>query len=1031
MAITAEARTEIIQLVVGMFGAAPGASVLSDLTFARDDRGQTVKQIAANIVNTNEFKSIYPTFLTNQEFADRFINNLVGAEVAAADKTAAATQLVAMLAAGASRSSVVVDAINALKAVPSTNTAWANAAAALANKVSVATYYSVEKQLSGSLADLQKVIATVTSAASSVAAAKTAADTGASVGKSFTLTTGVDAGAAFVGGSGDDTFSAGDLAGAAVWTTGDAINGGLGNDIFNVISNAAITSPTAATVTGIETANLTSGSNGTSINTTGWTGLTALNVNAPNDITVTAAATTAVSVTGSAATGNVVVNGGSTVAVTSTDAFGGTINIGGTTASAGAVTVTSTGVATGGTTGNAITVKGGTTINITQVAGLNAVNTTTTSGSVTVTGTAATTAVTATATKAATASATKVGVGVNSVNITDVNTASTTAAGTITSATVSNFTTLSFAGTALTNLSVTGGSGNIIIDNSGLTTATNKTLGLTINGQTGGTLDDADIYTTLNITGTGAAATLANITFAATTALNVDGTTAVTATSIAGLSALTTVTSTNTGGLKLGDELGTGVTFTGGAGNDTVSIASTTKAIAMGLGDDSVTTSTAAVGTGGSVAGGDGTDTIVMTSKLASGADDDSTFNSKFTGFEVVRLSDTLAAGTTLNLTGLNAASKVELALGGNDAATAVIDNLVSGGTVQTEASSTGINIQVKDAAFNAADSLNLIIKAAAAATTGTVTAANVETLTISAPDATAAGGAAVTHVISTLAAAAATTINVSGNNGLTITAATGSTKVATFNASGVVANGTADTGANLAVKYTSLNTSTAVSITGGAGNDVLTAAAASTKVQTITGGNGADVITGGAANDIIDLTETTAAADTVVLLNAGSNGVDAITGFAAGTGADLVSVLGANTTVATGAGVAVFVAASNTTLTAGAAAFSLGTTSTTTTDVIEITATLSSYGNLGLTGATSGIELLKALSSTDSAATSITATAADDDFYLVAYQSGNAYLYQVTNDANTAVISSEIALVGVFNGVASGAFASGDALVY
>jgi hypothetical protein len=98
---------------------------------------------------------------------------------------------------------------------------------------------------------------------------------------------------------------------------------------------------------------------------------------------------------------------------------------------------------------------------------------------------------------------------------------------------------------------------------------------------------------------------------------------------------------------------------------------------------------------------------------------------------------------------------------------------------------------------------------------------------------------------------------------------------------------------------------------------------------------------------------------------------------------------------------------------------------------VIEITATLSSYGNLGLTGATSGIELLKALSSTDSAAPSITATAADDDFYLVANKSVNAYLYQVTNDANTAVISSEIALVGVFNGVASGAFASGDALVY
>jgi S-layer protein len=1029
MAITATTRTAIIELVVGMFGAAPGADNLSALATA-SEKGTTLKQLASNLENAT-FNSIYPTFLDNQEFANRLIDNLVGTEVASADKASAATMLVAMLTAGASRSSVILDAINGLKAVASTNTAWINGATVFNNKVAVATYFTVEKQQNAStLADLQKAIATVTSAAASVTAAKTAVDTSGSVGKSFTLTTGVDAGAAFTGGSGDDTFSAGDVAGAAVWTTGDAVNGGLGNDIFNVTSNAAINSPTAATVTGVETANLVSGTTGSVINTTGWTGLTALNVNAPTNITATAAATTAVSVTGSAATGTVIVNGGSTVAVTSTDANAGTISIGATTASAGAVTVTSTGVAAGSTTGNAITVKGGTTINITQVGG-NVVNTTNNAGAVTVTGTAATTSVTVTSTKAQTASATKIGQGAGSVTISDVNTASATAAGTITSATVSNYSTFGFAGTALTTLSLTGGAGNMTIVNSGLTTATNKTLGLTVNGLTGGILDDADIYTTLNITGTGAAATLADITFAATTALNVDGTTAVTAASVAGLTALTTVTSTNTGGLNLGSAIGTGVTFTGGAGFDSVSIGTTTKAITMGAGDDTVTTSSAAVGTGGSVAAGDGTDTIVMTSALAAGADDNSTFNSKFTGFEVLRLSDTLAAKTTLNLTGLNAVSKVELALGGDDAATAVIDNLVSGGTVQTEASSTGITIQVKDATFNAADTLNLAIKAAAITTTATVTAAGVETLNISAADATTAGGTAVVHVISTLTAAAATTINVSGNNGLTITAATGSTKVATFNASGVVPNGTADTGALLAVTYTSLNTSSAVSITGGAGNDVLTAAAASTKVQTITGGNGADVITGGAANDIIDLTETTAAIDTVIFLNAASNGVDAITGFAAGTGVDLASVLAANTTVATGAGVAVSGATASATLTTGAAAFALTGANSTTSDVVEITTVLSSYGNLGLAGATSGIELLKALSSTDSAATSITATAAGDDFYLVAYQSGNAYLYQVSNDGDAAVASSEIALVGVFNGVASGAFASGDFLVY
>jgi hypothetical protein len=70
MAITVEQRTSIIELVVGMFGAAPGASVLSDLVAAYE-AGATLKQIAANLANTNEFKGIFPTFLTNGEFATK------------------------------------------------------------------------------------------------------------------------------------------------------------------------------------------------------------------------------------------------------------------------------------------------------------------------------------------------------------------------------------------------------------------------------------------------------------------------------------------------------------------------------------------------------------------------------------------------------------------------------------------------------------------------------------------------------------------------------------------------------------------------------------------------------------------------------------------------------------------------------------------------------------------------------------------------------------------------------------------------
>jgi hypothetical protein len=90
----------------------------------------------------------------------------------------------------------------------------------------------------------------------------------------------------------------------------------------------------------------------------------------------------------------------------------------------------------------------------------------------------------------------------------------------------------------------------------------------------------------------------------------------------------------------------------------------------------------------------------------------------------------------------------------------------------------------------------------------------------------------------------------------------------------------------------------------------------------------------------------------------------------------------------------------------------------------------LSSFGNLAAAGVTDGTELLKALSSTNVAATSITATtgAGGDKVFFVAYQAGNAYIYHAKNAASAGLITaSEISLVGVVNDITQGCFASGD----
>ena len=83
--------------------------------------------------------------------------------------------------------------------------------------------------------------------------------------------------------------------GTSFWSIGDAIDGGAGTDTFNVTQTGAITLPTGATVTGIETINLTSGATNVLTTTTGFSGLTALNVTGVTGETITAAATTAIS----------------------------------------------------------------------------------------------------------------------------------------------------------------------------------------------------------------------------------------------------------------------------------------------------------------------------------------------------------------------------------------------------------------------------------------------------------------------------------------------------------------------------------------------------------------------------------------------------------------------------------------------------------------------------------------------------------------------------------------------------------------
>ena len=206
------------------------------------------------------------------------------------------------------------------------------------------------------------------------------------------------------------------------------------NNVFNVVySNNSINQVVAATVTGVQTANLVSNA-GITENTSTWTGLTALNATsstggqalvaaATTNVTstatggttaidgglgvtatnvggaVTIGATTgpsgAISVTESAMGGSsnsIAVDGGTTVSVVATGNTGGAITIGANTPPTGTITVAKTVASTGAVMGGTITVTGGTVDKITQTTS-NAVGTTSVEGNVIVTGGTSTTSV--------------------------------------------------------------------------------------------------------------------------------------------------------------------------------------------------------------------------------------------------------------------------------------------------------------------------------------------------------------------------------------------------------------------------------------------------------------------------------------------------------------------------------------------------------------------------------------------------------------------------------------------------------------
>lgn len=448
------------------------------------------------------------------------------------------------------------------------------------------------------------------------------------------------------------------------------------------------------------------------------------------------------------------------------------------------------------------------------------------------------------------------------------------------------------------NIATLGGGGslnalqNLTLKNSGLTAATLTSTSSTLNV----TLDDVDgavnlganvTNLTLNTEGTAstgtvnaAAATGVTInaeaaltsagSFAAATTLDINGSAAVNLTG-ATLTAMTALNAAdNTGGVTATANANTVVT--GSSAADTITFGAATVASNLGAGNDTAIINLNALGAGGSVDGGEGTDTLSMAYTNANAASATTVFDTVVTNFERLNISgqatdgDGSATATSVNLANLT--YDYVTVNGTADAVvfdTLTLNNAAANFTLAFGAGVAGdlYTVALADAT-GTADVVNYVMNTAdnnggvagGAAVTlngGTVTANGVETFNI---DSTTADVDGATNTISTVGDAV-TAINVTGNATLALTAANAT--LTTVDASAMTAGG---------LQFTVANANS--TITGGAGADVITVNGTANG-STISGGAGNDTFTIAASADLITLNGG-AGADTFVFNGVSTN---------------------------------------------------------------------------------------------------------------------------------------------------------------
>lgn len=447
---------------------------------------------------------------------------------------------------------------------------------------------------------------------------------------------------------------------------------------------------------------------------------------------------------------------------------------------------------------------------------------------------------------------------------------------------------------------------NVTLANTASGTSVTDNKATSISVATGSATNNGSASSNITLSGS----KLATVTFNNAASLTVGGITFDTTVGV-----VPSIVANNTGTLNLGSSAITGLKSINGSsatGSITATVDATATTFTGGSGNDTLTI--AAVPTK-ALAGGAGTNTLVLNSAAATFASPIA-LNSNISGFTTLGLGSA-ATGTydAVNFSGLSVA--------GNTTGAVTFSNVNAGTTLAVVANTQGVTYALQNNTTSDSLALSLGSAAATSAQTATaITATSIENLSINSLGNVAGG--AFANVITTLTDANLKSLTVTGAAGLTISNDIGSN-------GGVLAS--IDTSGNTgAINLANVVTSTAgATFTTGSGSTTITGSAGLGSVDTINGGSGAVTFTalgvgginatlGGKANSITATVATQAAmtitaGDGANTINvSGTSGVATITlgnggtSLAAqtvttGSGADVVSVGSGVNTINAGAG--------------------------------------------------------------------------------------------------------------------------------